>query len=393
MKTILTVLDARKYKVFGGAELATYLITKTLAKHFNVTVLTGTTTPALVRGANIIIMPQLKASSKAELWLNILRDRDFFRRVIAKNDIVYIPKYALPLIAIAKKLKKKVILHLHDYIPVSFTATIFAPYEKYRDSIRRYDIWLMYKQGIKRCIGSAYLLWLTRQARKWAIMADKIVCVSKRQMQIISDLVPELKRKIITIYNPLPPVPRIERKLSQKPLLLFLGGDSIIKGFHLVLYAITKLADIRELQIIIAGNISKVSLTIIKRLNRKIGRTIVMPLGRVPYSKVINLLSRAWTTLHPSICEETFSYTIIESIISGTLPIASKVGAIPEIIKGNVSNKILFDVNNVNDFIERIITIMNMTREQLINAGIVLREDVIKRLSHSKRKISSLMYD
>jgi len=43
-------------------------------------------------------------------------------------------------------------------------------------------------------------------------MADAVICVSKRQVQIISKLAPELRDKITVIYNPPPEVPNMVKR-------------------------------------------------------------------------------------------------------------------------------------------------------------------------------------
>ena len=47
--------------------------------------------------------------------------------MLYESDVVYIPRLAFPVIPYAKALGKTVIVHLHDYIPVSYSAAILAP--------------------------------------------------------------------------------------------------------------------------------------------------------------------------------------------------------------------------------------------------------------------------
>ena len=71
------------------------------------------------------------------LWLNALRlaRTDRFERLIRKSDVVYVPRLAFPVIPSAKKMDRTVIVHLHGYIPISYAATVLAPYEEHRRSI------------------------------------------------------------------------------------------------------------------------------------------------------------------------------------------------------------------------------------------------------------------
>ena len=80
--------------------------------------------------------------------------------------------------------------------------------------------------------------------RKWVSQADKIICVSRRQAEIIADQAPELKDKIEVVYNPLPleiidAEPR--KELDDTPTFLYVGGDSYAKGFHMLLKAMKEL--------------------------------------------------------------------------------------------------------------------------------------------------------
>ena len=43
-----------------------------------------------------------------------------------EHDVVYIPRYCYSLVPFAKRLGKKVFVHLHDYQPISYNATVFS---------------------------------------------------------------------------------------------------------------------------------------------------------------------------------------------------------------------------------------------------------------------------
>jgi len=53
---------------------------------------------------------------------------------------------------------------------------------------------------------------------------------------------------------------------------------------------------------------------------------------------------------------------MVEAIMSRTLPIASKVGGIPEVVEGSL-DKLLFEDSNADQFIERTRAILYMSRE------------------------------
>lgn len=68
---------------------------------------------------------------------------------------------------------------------------------------------------------------------------------------------------------------------------------------------------------------------------------------------VNDLLSNADIFIHPAIWEEGFGITIIEAMARGKLCIASKRGAIPEIISDGV-NGLLVESANANQLAEKI---------------------------------------
>jgi len=85
--------------------------------------------------------------------------------------------------------------------------------------------------------------------------------------------------------------------------------------------------------------------------------------------------------LTPSIWEEPLPYVVMEAMAMGTIPIASKVGGISEIVKGTYAEKMMFTPGNVGEFVERMEKVLSLSREQLLDIGASLRESVLKRFS------------
>jgi glycosyltransferase involved in cell wall biosynthesis len=152
-----------------------------------------------------------------------------------------------------------------------------------------------------------------------------------RQAEIIVDQAPELRDKIEVVYNSLPLeminiTPR--KELNNTPTFLYVGGDSYVKGFHILLRALSKLAKqgVRA-GFILTNKYSTRSLEALRRLSNKYGNLDIQVLGRMEYEKLKELYMEAWALLFPSICEETFGYAVVEASMLGTIPIASNVGA------------------------------------------------------------------
>jgi glycosyltransferase involved in cell wall biosynthesis len=124
MKRVL-IITPTYWPEGSGGTLATYLITKLLSqlRRINITVLTGTRNPELVPGVRFIIDPFVKLIEKRLSIPRIVELR--YDKLIEKYDVVYVV-YAYPFIPIAKKLGKRVIVHLHDYRPVSPSSVILS---------------------------------------------------------------------------------------------------------------------------------------------------------------------------------------------------------------------------------------------------------------------------
>jgi glycosyltransferase involved in cell wall biosynthesis len=139
---------------------------------------------------------------------------------------------------------KSIVVHLHGYIPLSYTATILAPYEEHKHGITRDDVKLVCMKGPKYCPRVLLLWWLPRLAKKWIMQADRVLCVSKRQAEIILDQIPELGDKMEVVYNPIPPELLNNEPVKEPndtPTFLYVGGDSYVKGFQVLLQALNEL--------------------------------------------------------------------------------------------------------------------------------------------------------
>ena len=316
--------------------------------------------------------------------MRILSRRHIYEKLVRKYDIIYIPRFSYPLIPIAKSVGKKVIVHLHDYQPISYTAVIM--YREDLDPMNdiRRTLILGFAGGsrIFTTLASAAMTPLTKLIRYWVNLSDVIICVSKRHGEIISNLVPEYRGKIRVIYNPLPPILNITKKLSPTPTLLYTGGDNFIKGFHSLLIAIHRILEKGyKMNFILTKNYNSSSLYIVKKLNAIYGNTIDV-VGYVSYREVLKLHQQSWALLFPSIWEEPLPYTVIESMLLGTLPITSKVGGVPEIVQGTPAEKFMLIPGKAEELISRIEDVLSMSVEQLMDIGMKLRESIVKKFNN-----------
>jgi glycosyltransferase involved in cell wall biosynthesis len=280
------------------------------------------------------------------------------------------------------------VVHLHDYIPISYTAIVLAPYEEHKHDITLDDIRLECMKSHKHCIGASLLWWLSKLARKWISQADKIFCVSRRQAEIIADQAPELRDKIEVVYNPLPPEiinaePR--KELDNTPTFLYVGGDSYVKGFHILLQALNKLGKQgAKARFILTNKYSPRSLKILKQLSDKYRNLEIRVLGKIEYSKLIELYRKAWALLFPSIWEEPLPYAIVEAMTLGTISIASRVGGVTELLNGTIAQQFTVIPGSVNDLAKRISMITSLTTDEVKVLGFKLREEILRKLDPNK---------
>jgi len=384
MKLRVLVLSELFWPDGGGAELATYLITDMLRKVFDVTVVTGSRKPALLPNVRYVFEPLLSRREKFVLWLNTLRliKTGRFEKLLRETDILYVPRLAFPAIPHAKKMDKEVIVHLHDYIPVSYSAAVLAPYEEHKHRITRDDISLECRKGVKYCVGAGLLWWLPKLARRWVAQADRVVCVSRRQAEIVSSLVPELGSKVEVAYNPPPPKllsRSVSKDLDDTPTLLYVGGDRYVKGFHILLQALKELGRRRvRARFILTGSYSYESLKNLKTLERKYENLKIGVLGRSSYEEVLNLHRHAWASIFPSILEEPLPYAAVEAMLAGTIPVASRVGGVPEIVAGTIAERFLFEPGNVEEFVDRIESLVSLSKGEVMDIGMKLKERASK---------------
>jgi glycosyltransferase involved in cell wall biosynthesis len=196
-------------------------------------------------------------------------------------------------------------------------------------------------------------------------------------------MAPELANKIKVVYNPLPEVPYVEEK-SEHPMFAYSGGGSYIKGFHVFMQGAFKiLGRWSSVKFMLAGGLRgfrRKHEELVERLNDAFTGKFRL-LGRLPYKDVLRLYSRSHAVLAPSLYEEPLPYVVMEAMAMGTLPIASRVGGIPEIVGGTHAEKMLFEVGNVDDFVDKMESVLAMSNKQIIDIGFSLREAVLKKFN------------
>jgi glycosyltransferase involved in cell wall biosynthesis len=374
----------------GGAELATYLILDILAKHnFGITVVTGTKNPAKLRGARYCVAPYLRGSNRIVKWvkMEMLGLDKSFKEMLNNHDILYIPLAAYPLIPLVKRNGLKVVVHLHNYAPIRYSSIKYYLEPEAIDTIKEFRYAIFHEFHIQKSILRTLLCPLSYtlypQSRKWVSQADKVICVSKRQAEIIANQAPELRDKIEVVYNPLPPEminaePR--KELDDTPTFLYVGGDSYVKGFHILLKAIKELGRQGiKARFILTNKYSRKSIKILNTLNNKYEKLRIELVGRVGYHELLKLHERAWALIFPSIWEEPLPYAVVEAMALGTIPIASKVGGIPELLDDTMLESFMFTPQNSSELIKIIKKLSTFDSNEVLSLSHKLRSITLKK--------------
>ena len=382
MKPRILLLSKLFWPEGGGGELATYLIAKSiLSKHFNVTIVSGTRRPELdvLKATRYVHWSALESRFKPVEWFKLVANTKHIRGLIEGADVVYITSHTLiPLAPIAKTLKPsvKVVLHAHNYQLLTFTSVVLA--ERGPDIAT--DIMVEYGEhgSLLRAILAGLGHYVNIVNRIALNYMDRVICVSRRQCEILVEHIPELKGRTAVIYNPPPPLPGINRNLDEEPTLLYAGGGSYIKGYHLALKTLTRIAARLKCRIYVihvkkVGNAKKMMEGISQTLNERL-----IPLDRIPHKEYLELLRRTWGLLFPSIAEEPLPYAIVESMLTGTIPVASRVGGVPEIVEGTPAEEYMFTPGDVGEFLDRVEKLVSQPREAIVDAGMRLREHALR---------------
>ena len=115
-------------------------------------------------------------------------------------------------------------------------------------------------------------------------------------------------------------------------------------------------------------------------------------LGYLRHEEISKLHSISHALSFPSIWEEPLPYAVLEAMLSGTIPIASKVGGVPEIVEGSFAEKMLCEPYNVDELADRMESLLAMSNEQIVDVGLSLREAMIKNFDSevTKRKLMEI---
>jgi glycosyltransferase involved in cell wall biosynthesis len=119
------------------------------------------------------------------------------------------------------------------------------------------------------------------------------------------------------------------------------------------------------------------------KLAREVNGKLIS-LAKLPHNEFLKLHEHTWALLYPSISEEPLPYVIVEAMLIRTIPVASRVGGVPEVVEGTAVEKFLFEPENIEEFSDRIERLVSLSKEEVVSIRTRLREDARKLFDRKK---------
>ncbi len=368
----------------GGAELATWLYSKLLAKEgFEIKIVTRQfpnepTVELLSDRITIFRVPmKIVLGSRYDTLANInLLTSNFVNKLISKSDIIYIPGGWYSAIPIAKIHKKPVVVHLHNYSIVCPTSLMYN-FVNQRVGPSSFKSYILHeiiekRRKILSVIASTLMNEvLGKNYNRLGMLADALIFVSNAQMNLVLQKAPHIKEKSYVIYNPIPDIPFVEAKSKG---IGYFGGRSFVKGFHVLLRALKYLrqSDVEAYMAMITE----------KHKTVKIGNGISV--NFLPKVNLENFMRKLSVVVIPSLCPEPLPFTLLESMLYGKLVIASKIGGIPEVVGEWDSGVKLITPGNSEEITEGLTDFLMIKLEEANEIGIKNRKFILQRFDNER---------
>ena len=175
----------------------------------------------------------------------------------------------------------------------------------------------------------SYFWKLLKLGFKYLNDASAIIAVSNEAKRFISNFT---SKDVVVIPNGVDVEKfRPMKGNGQSKALLYIGRLSARKGVQLLIPLLFKCLKEYDAELIIAGKDEMFMLPLLK-LQGSLCKNVKV-LGFVPDAKLPELYNYADVFLMPSLTMESFGITAIESLACATPVVATKSGALPEIIK------------------------------------------------------------
>ena len=211
-----------------------------------------------------------------------------------------------------------------------------------------------YRESPVASAGVATMLVVHRALKTWTKMVDTFICLTTfaREKMIEGGFPPE---KILVKPNFVSPDPGVGNHSGG--YALYVGRLSTEKGLDTLLEAWQLLKSPIPLKIVGDGPLSEQVNAATKK------QPEIEWLGRRPMSEVHQLMGEAKFLVFPSKWYETFGRVAVEAFAKGTPVIASKIGAIAELVE-NGKTGLLFSPGNSHNLANKVKWLVNHPAER-----------------------------
>lgn len=201
-----------------------------------------------------------------------------------------------------------------------------------------------YRKSLFASAGATAMLSVHNLLQTWTKTVDRYIALTEfaRQTFIEGGLPAE---RIVVKPHFIDPDPGTGQ--GRGGYMLYVGRLSVEKGLDTVLKAWEQVGSLVPLKIVGDGQLSEQVKAVSQRL------TNVELLGRRPMSEVHDLMGEAIALIFPSKWYETFGRVAVESFAKGTPVIASRIGAIAELVEHDRTGR-HFQPGNPEDLAQQV---------------------------------------
>jgi glycosyltransferase involved in cell wall biosynthesis len=188
-----------------------------------------------------------------------------------------------------------------------------------------------------------------------------------------------------------------DRERYGPPVFLIASRIALYKGIHFAIRAAAafdKRAPEKEWEMWIAGHGDSLTMEYLSKLVASLGvGHRVKFIGKHTRNATYELMQRATAVISPSVFDEPFGNTNIEALASGTVLIASRSGAIEEIIQHGKSG-LLYDRYNVQELAHHMELILdNRSMRMTLQSGGQERVRAMFTQKHIMRQVEQKLMD
>jgi len=303
----------------SGGSLATHLHLKRLVQEGAEVTVVG---PAAPPGAKLI--KAKPPTTRPALWLWIARRRRWLYKLAEEHDVVYIPRYAYPMVDIAHAAGAPAVVNMHGY-PTYKSLGIPGDWKLEKGAA------MLYAAVAHSAVEKVVDRWLRR--------ADAVICISKTHCQKLARYRP--------VYVPNPPPDDLPPPQPPRRYFVYLGGDQRHKCPHLA-----------------------------RAAARAARMPLVEPRG-APRPATLRLVAGAWALLFPSCWEEPMPYAVYEALLMGVPVVALPIGGQAELISQTPSAQFLAENISAKSFIQATKRTISLTHHEAVQ----VRKEMPKRLN------------